>query len=76
MDTYSIWLDSAMVYMKRNRKGVVLPKALTVKMIPQFADMPTATIEDNLFYSSIKLMPSTFLKKQEGFNCKIYCNNQ
>jgi hypothetical protein len=21
MDTYSIWLDSAMVYMKRNRKG-------------------------------------------------------
>jgi uncharacterized protein (DUF885 family) len=38
-------------------------------MIPQFADMPTATIEDNLFYSSIKLMPSTFLKKQE-FNCK------
>jgi uncharacterized protein (DUF885 family) len=33
-------------------------------MIPQFADMPTATIEDNLFYSSIKLMPSTFLKKQ------------
>jgi hypothetical protein len=64
-----------MVYMKRNRKGVVLPKALTVKMIPQFADMPTATIEDNLFYS-IKLMPSTFLKKQEGFNCKIYCNNQ
>jgi uncharacterized protein (DUF885 family) len=31
-------------------------------MIPQFAD--TATIEDNLFYSSIKLMPSTFLKKR------------
>jgi uncharacterized protein (DUF885 family) len=52
-----------MVYMKKNRKGVVLPKALTVKMIPQFADMPTATIEDNLFYSSIKLMPS-FLKKK------------
>jgi uncharacterized protein (DUF885 family) len=61
MDTYSIWLDSAMVYMKKGiEKGVVLPKALTVKMIPQFADMPTATIEDNLFYSSIKLMPSTF----------------
>jgi hypothetical protein len=70
MDTYSIWLDSAMVYMKRNRKRVVLPKALTVKMIPQFADMPT-TIEDNLFYSSIKLMPSTFLKKQKGLTENI-----
>jgi hypothetical protein len=48
MDRYSIWLDSAMVE-KRNRKGVVPPKALTVKMILQFADMPTATIEDNCF---------------------------
>jgi uncharacterized protein (DUF885 family) len=61
MDQYSVWLDSAMVYMKKGiEKGVVLPKALTVKVIPQFADMPTANIEDNLFYSSIKLMPSTF----------------
>jgi hypothetical protein len=34
-------------------------KALTVKMIPQQM-MPTATIEDNLFYSSIKLMPPLF----------------
>jgi hypothetical protein len=59
MDTYSIWLDSAMVYMKKGIERVVLPKALTVKMI-QFADMPTATIEDNLFYSSIKLMPPLF----------------
>jgi hypothetical protein len=32
--------------------------------------MPTATIEDNLFYSSIKLMPSTFLKKQKGLTAK------
>jgi uncharacterized protein (DUF885 family) len=72
MDTYSIWLDSAMVYMKKGiEKGVVLPKALTVKMIPQFADMPTATIEDNLFYSSIKLMPSTFSEEtKKGLTAK------
>lgn len=61
MDRYSVWIDSAMVYMKKGiEQGVVLPKALTEKVIPQFADMPTANIEDNLFYSSIKLMPSTF----------------
>ena len=29
-------------------------------MIPQFAEMPTPKIEDNLFYSAIKLMPNTF----------------
>lgn len=61
MDKYSVWIDSAMVYMKKGMtKGVILPKALTEKLIPQFAGMPTPNIEDNLFYSSIKLMPTSF----------------
>lgn len=61
MDKYSVWIDSAMVYMKKGiAKGVVLPKALTLKVIPQFAEMATPKIEDNLFYSAIKLMPSSF----------------
>ncbi|WP_281238685.1 DUF885 domain-containing protein [Flavobacterium praedii] len=61
MDKYAVWIDSAMVYMKKGMKeGAVLPKALTLKVIPLFADMPTAKIEDNLFYSSIKLMPTSF----------------
>lgn len=61
MDKYSFWIDSAIVYMKKGiEKGIVLPKALTEKVIPQFAEMPTSNIEDNLFYSSIKLMPATF----------------
>ena len=61
MDKYSVWIDSAMVYMKKGLdKGVVLPKALTVKLIPQFAEMATPNIQDNLFYSAIKLMPASF----------------
>lgn len=61
MDKYSFWIDSALVYMKKGiEKGIVLPKSLTEKVIPQFAEMPTSNIEDNLFYSSIKLMPATF----------------
>lgn len=61
IDKYAVWIDSAMVYMKKGMaKGVVMPKALTLKIIPQFAEMPTAKIEDNLFYSSIKLMPASF----------------
>jgi uncharacterized protein (DUF885 family) len=67
MDKFSVWIDSAMVYMKKGvAQGIVLPKELTVKMMPQFADMPTANIEDNLFYSSIKLMPSTFSEKTKA----------
>ena len=61
MDKYAVWIDSAMVYMKKGMaKGVVLPKSLTVKLIPQFAEMATPNIEDNLFYSAIKLMPASF----------------
>ena len=61
MEKYSVWIDSAMVYMKKGiAKGVVLPKSLTVKLIPQFAEMATPNIEDNLFYSAIKLMPASF----------------
>jgi uncharacterized protein (DUF885 family) len=61
MDKFSIWIDSAMVYMKRGiEKEAVLPKVLTEKLIPQFAEMATPNIEDNLYYSSIKLMPENF----------------
>lgn len=61
MDLYAVWMDSAMVYMKKGMaKGIVLPKALTIKVIPEFEDMITAKVEDNLFYSSIKAMPTTF----------------
>jgi uncharacterized protein (DUF885 family) len=43
MDKFSVWIDSAMVYMKRGiEKDAVLPKALTEKLIPQFAEMVNA----------------------------------
>jgi len=81
MDKYSVWIDSALVYLKKGKeKGIVLPKTLTTKLIPQFAEMATPNIEDNLFYSSIKLMPDTFsdtLKKDltakyiESINTKL-----
>jgi uncharacterized protein (DUF885 family) len=61
MDLYSVWIDSAMIYMKKGiAEGAVLPKSLTIKVIPQFDEMATTNIEDNLFYSAIKIMPDTF----------------
>jgi uncharacterized protein (DUF885 family) len=38
---------------------VVLPKALTEKVIPEFQDLITTNPTDNLYYSAIKLMPKT-----------------
>jgi len=61
LDLYSVWIDSAIVYMRKGiAKGAVLPKSLTEKVIPQFAEMATPNIEDNLFYSAIKIMPADF----------------
>ncbi len=66
MDLYSVWIDSAMVYMRKGiDKKIVLPKALTLKMIPQFEEIITPKIEDNLFYSTIKTFPKTFTEAQK-----------
>jgi uncharacterized protein (DUF885 family) len=73
MDLYAVWMDSAMVYMKKGMaKGMVLPKALTVKVIPQFESMVTPKVEDNLFYSSLKLFPKEISPEQQDALIKDY----
>ena len=73
MDKYAVWIDSAMVYMKKGiEKGMVLPKALTEKVIPQFQDQITPKVEDNLFYSAIKIMPADFSESVKASLKKEY----
>lgn len=73
MNAYSVWIDSAMVYMKKGiKKGVVLPKALTEKVIPQFEEMVTPKVEDNLFYTTIKAFPKDFTAAQKEALTKEY----
>ena len=73
INLYSDWIDSAMVYMKKGiDKGMVLPKALTLKVIPQFEEILTPKVEDNLFYSTIKTFPSNFTEAQKSSLSKEY----
>lgn len=73
MNLYSVWLDSAMVYMKKGiKEGVVLPTILTEKVIPQFEEMITPKIEDNLFYTTIKTLPKSFSEAQKTEITKQY----
>lgn len=73
MDLFSVWIDSAMVYMKKGiDKGIVLPKALTIKVIPQFESMITSNVEDNLFYTSLKSFPKDFTTTQKNNLTKEY----
>lgn len=73
MDLFAVWMDSAMVYMQKGiDKGVVLPKTLTVKVIPQFESMVTTNVEDNIFYSTIKSIPNDFTQEQKDKLKKDY----
>ncbi|WP_396170421.1 DUF885 domain-containing protein [Flavobacterium sp.] len=73
VDLYSVWIDSAIVYMKKGiDKGMVLPKSLTIKVIPQFEEILTPKVEDNLFYSTIKTFPTNFTEAQKNSLSKEY----
>ena len=75
MDLFSVWMDSAMVYMKKGiDKGIVLPKSLTVKVIPQFESMVTPNVEDNLFYSAVKAFPKEITADQQDALKKEYAS--
>ncbi|HWJ95615.1 MAG TPA: DUF885 family protein, partial [Telluria sp.] len=46
------WIDQAIINMKEGmRTGVVLPKALTVKMLPQFQQLRSSSVEASIFYT-------------------------
>ena len=73
MEKYAVWIDSAIVYMKKGiKQNVVLPKSLTVKVIPQFEDMTKGKTEDHLFYSAIKLMPESISSSTADALAKDY----
>lgn len=73
MELYAVWIDSAIVYMKKGiKEGVVLPHVLTERIIPQFEDMVTTKVEDNLFYSAVKKFPESFSTQQKEQITKDY----
>ncbi|TDP58699.1 DUF885 domain-containing protein [Flavobacterium dankookense] len=75
MDLYTVWIDSAIVYMKKGiNQNVVLPKALAIKIVPQFQSLITPKVEDNLFYSSCKKFPTEFTQEQKDNLSKKYAS--
>lgn len=73
MDAYTVWLDSAMVYMKKGiKEKVVIPRVLAEKIVPQFQDLLTPKVEDHLFYSSCKKFPAEFSPIQKEKLSKAY----
>ncbi|TFW32225.1 DUF885 domain-containing protein [Massilia horti] len=60
------WIDQAIANMKQGmRQGVVLPKALTAKMLPQFQQLRSAKPEASIFYTPVNIMPAQFSSKDK-----------
>jgi uncharacterized protein (DUF885 family) len=60
------WIDQAIANMKDGmREGVVLPKALTVKMLPQLQQLRSDTVDASIYYTPVKIMPADFSAKDK-----------
>jgi len=66
VDTFLPFLDTCIVRMNLGiARGVVLPKVLINKMIPQLDDFINTPVQKHLFYSPILLMPNHFQENEK-----------
>jgi len=55
------WIDQAIANMKEGvKKGIVQPKEITAKMLPQFRQLAANDPEASIFYTPIKNLPAGF----------------
>jgi uncharacterized protein (DUF885 family) len=60
------WIDQAIANMKEGiRTGVVQPKQIVVKMLPQFQQLRSANPETSIFYTPANNMPAQFSAKDK-----------
>lgn len=61
LTAFSVWADTAIVNFNKGIKtGIVLPKALVVKMIPEMQSMVVTDPTKSLFYGPINNIPKSF----------------
>nr|WP_068886732.1 DUF885 domain-containing protein [Pedobacter panaciterrae] len=72
---FSVWADTAIANFKKGAAaGIVLPKALVIKMIPQMQSMVVTNPEKSLFYGPINLLPASFSTMDKQKLTKEYRN--
>lgn len=72
---FSEYVDSAIIYFKKGMNGgVVLPKSLVQKIIPQCNDMVVSDVTKSLFWGPIVKMPSTFSELDKTQLTKAFKN--
>lgn len=67
IEGFTKWTDSAIQNFEQGlRSGVVLPKVLVEKMIPQMEKLVTADPEKSLFWGPINKFPSSFSRTEKN----------
>ncbi len=72
---FSFWSNQAIANMKSGiEKGIVLPKPLTEKVIPQIAALIEGPVEEHLYYKPIINMPEKISKEEKAQIAQDYKN--
>lgn len=75
VDAFAVWVDTAISnFNKGIAMGMVLPRALVVKMIPQMESQTVADTGKNIFYGPLKNMPADFSGDQRAATRLAYQN--
>ncbi|MGV4414718.1 DUF885 domain-containing protein [Chryseobacterium sp. T1] len=75
MDQFPIWIDAAIANFREGMAaGVVLPKSLVIKMIPQMdaEEIVSLDFNKNIFYGPIKNLPKDFKPVIANKYTKLY----
>ncbi|UOB16934.1 DUF885 domain-containing protein [Abyssalbus ytuae] len=73
LNAFAIICDTAIANMKKGiEKGYVLPKSLTVKVIPQIESFSKGPAENHLFYTPVKNFPEAFTEEEKDSLTKTY----
>jgi uncharacterized protein (DUF885 family) len=73
MGRFSVWTDSAIANFRQGMKaGVVLPKALVQKMIPQMQSMVVNDPVKSIFYSPLKNFPKEITDEEKKILIRGY----
>ena len=75
VDDYVAWLKSAKARMREGiAQGVVLPKSLIRKVVPQLQAMTEPDLDKNIFYMPAKNLPEDFRMAEKDSLAAAYAN--
>lgn len=73
MNKFSDWNDTAIAKMNEGiASGWVLPKALSIKIVPQIKDIISSNAEKSIFYGPISQMPTSFSQTSKDKYTKAF----